>query len=464
MYRYCIEKLKDWALRKDRGVMVLRGARQVGKTTLVRLLAEELGLTLIEVNMEESQGFTDMLERREQAKDLLEIILLEQGVDKPPEEVLFFFDEAQAMPGLYAYLRYFKEKAPEYRVVAAGSLFEFEIMRESSPQGPTGRVEYAYLEPMSFEEFLRAKNAVAYKKLLSLSLKEPVPESLHNIFTELFKQYLVSGGMPAVVKAMCEDAGLLRYDEIKSDIVTGYIDDLPKYSVLSGKKYDSELLKILYEAVMAHPANSMKYTELAPGYRAEVIRKHLSILEDARMIRRSFHTSANKMPLSANENKKDYKLYALDIGLCYSYMGLPITEIYTVKDINDLSRGVLAEQYVAQILAALPPYHKLKKLNHWESQKKSAVSEVDFVASFGGNVVPIECKPGKSSKMKSLRVMLGAKQYEFALRVYAGNIEEETIEVTLSSGKNRQTRLLSCPHYLLERFASQTANRSTVIS
>jgi predicted AAA+ superfamily ATPase len=352
-------------------------------------------------------------------------------------------------PGFYAYLRYFKEKAPEYRVITAGSLFEFEIKRENAPQGPTGRVEYAYLSPMTFEEFLLAKNPLAHKKFLSLSIKTTIDGPLHKVFTDLFKEYLVSGGMPEVVKALRDGEGPLRLDEIKSNIITGYILDLPKYSELSNKKYNSELLEILFKAVLARPANSMKYSELAPGYRAEVVRKHLNVMEDARIIRQSFHSGENKVPVSIGAKKKDYKLFALDIGLCYSHMNLPITKIYTSDDINDLSKGVLAEQYVAQTMVALPPYHKVRSLHHWQRQKKNAQSEVDFVTEREGIVIPVECKSGFSSKMTSLRIMLKEKHYPMALRVYAGNIQQETLD---NNNEQAPTKLISIPHYLLERF------------
>ena len=454
MYRNCIERLKSWALRSDRGAMVLRGARQVGKTTLVRLLADDLKLTLVELNMEETQSFIGMLAYKDKAKDVLELILLEQGINKRPEDILFFFDEAQECPGLYAYLRYFKEQAPEYRVVAAGSLFEFEIKSAEVSQGPTGRVEYAYLDPMSFEEFIREINPLAHEKLLSLPLTKPIPNALHTVFTKLFKEYLVCGGMPAAVKAKAKGQGPLRLDEIKSDIVTGYLSDLPKYSVLNKQNYDSKLLERLYINIMGSPANGMKYSELAPGYRAEVVRKHLDVMQNARIIRQSLHTSQNKVPLSVSENKKIYKLFSLDVGLCYTFMELPVTKIYTSEDINDVANGTLAEQFVAQTISSLPPYHKMRRLNHWERQKKSAQSEVDFVIGLEGKVIPVECKSGYSSKMKSLKIMLSEKKYPLAVRLYSGNIQHEKINIKMVNNTEYSASLLSLPHYMLERFAA----------
>ncbi len=442
--------------------MVLRGARQVGKTTLVRLLADNLGLTLVEVNMEESHSFVGMLAHKEKARDILELILIERGISTPADKLLFFFDEAQECPGLYPYLRYFKENAQEYRVVTAGSLFEFEIKREKSPQGPTGRIEYAYLEPMSFEEFLMAINPVAYNKLLDLSIEKPIPEPLHEMYIKLFREYLVCGGMPAAVKAKSEGYGPLRLDEIKSGIVTGYMDDLPKYSELSHKKYDTKLLELLYKNIMGAPAKGMKYAHMAPGYKAEVVKKHLEVMLDARIIRRSLHSGQNKVPLSVNEKEKSYKLFALDVGLCYSFMELPPAEVYTAEDINDVANGALAEQFVAQTLAALPPFHKRKSLYHWERQKPRAQSEVDFVLAISGKVIPVECKSGYSSRMKSLQVMLSEKEYPLALRLYAGNVKRETLSITMDNNKKYDATLINLPHYLLERFVASHGEKHEI--
>ena len=447
-----MQRLKSWALREDRGVMILRGARQVGKTTLVRMLAKELQVTLIEINMEESQSFTNLLKFKEKARDILELIMLEKGVNLAAEEVLFFFDEAQEVDGFYQYLRYFKEKAPDYKIIAAGSLFEFEINQSDRSQGPTGRVEYSYLEPMSFEEYLLAVNPLIYNKLLEIDVFQPVEKALHEIFLTQFKEYLVCGGMPAAVAAKADNAGPIRLDEIKMDILTGYFEDLPKYAQLAGVKLQPELLKQLMQAIYAAPSKGMKYSHLAPGYKAREVKKHLDMLTLARIIRRSYHTGQNKVPLILGENTKNYKLYALDLGLCYSFMNLHPADIFSASEINDVAHGAIAEQYVAQTLMSMPPFYRKKTLNHWQRQKRGATSEVDFILAIAGKVIPIECKAGKSNKLKSLRVLLSEKEYPLSLRVYIGRGEVSNWQIETINGNQYDCKLLSIPHYLLERF------------
>ena len=458
LYRRCIEQLKSWVSATSRGVLVLRGARQVGKTTLVRMLAKELDLTLIEVNLEDTPSFAGMLGKRSNAKDILELLLLEKGVTDKPENVLFFFDEIQELPGFYAYLRYFKELAPEYKVITAGSLLELEIQKEKSGQGPSGRVEFVYLDPMTFEEFVLAANPVAYKKLTNLDVLEQIGSSFHEIFYSLYKQYMVCGGMPAAVKAFVNDEGVLRVDEIKNNLLTGYINDFADFGKLSGQKYDPDLLELIFKQVYSHPCNSMTLSKLAPGFRAEKTRAHIEILVKSKLLRRSVHTHENKAPLLSGADKYAHKLFALDIGLCYSYMDLLPQEVYGIGDINSVAEGAMAEQFVAQTLQSVPPYYKAKALYHWERKKKNAISEVDFVAALNSRVIPIECKSGHSNKMISLKMLLGTKTYPMALRLYAGDIEYGLIKPRGEQANLKEVPLVSMPHYMLERFVHKFSN------
>lgn len=452
MYRKCLERLIEWAERDGRGVMVLRGARQVGKTTLIRKLASALGLHIVEINMEETQSFTHMLEHKGKAKDVLEHIMLEQGINCDPKDIIFFFDEIQELPNLYSYLRYFKEKAPDFKVIAAGSLLEFEINNKNRQQGPTGRIEYSYLNPMTFEEYLMAVNNIAYKKLKKLSTIDPVDEGLHIILSNVFKEYLVSGGMPAVVQASVNKEGALRLDAIKNDIITGYIEDLPKYTSLSDTTYDTELLERILTVVMSNPSKGLKYNKIAPGYKAEKVKKHIDILVSAKVIRRSIHTNNNKMPLLNGINRKSYKLFGLDIGLCYSFMGISPMLIYSNVDIDDMANGSIAEQYVAQTLISIPSFYKSKEIYHWERSKKSSTAEVDFITEVGGQIYPIECKSGSSNKLKSLKILLEEKPFQTALRCYSGNVENEVWNITKNNGDEYRATVISIPLYMLESF------------
>ena len=452
MHRKCLDNLIKWVERDARGVMVLRGARQVGKTTLIRKLAKKMGLHLIEINMEESQSFTHMLNFKEKAKDVLEHIMLEQGVNAAPKNVLFFFDEIQELPNLYSYLRYFKEKASDFKVVAAGSLLEFEINNKNRHQGPTGRIEYSYLNPMTFEEYLLAANTLAYNKLKALTITEPVDEGLHKILSTLFKEYLVCGGMPAVVQANINKEGPLRLDAIKNDIITGYIEDLPKYSGLSDTKYDTVLLERILTVVMSNPSKGLQYSKMAPGYKIDKIKKHIDILVSAKVINRSIHTSENKTPLLNGVNPKNYKLFGLDLGLCYSFMGISPMALYANRDINDMANGMIAEQYVAQTLCSIAPFYKTKAIYHWERQKKGSTAEVDFITEIGTDIYPIECKSGKSNKLKSLKLLLEDKVFNTSLRCYSGNLIKETWRITQNNKNEYQASIISIPLYMLEHF------------
>lgn len=451
--------LVEWANRINRKPLVLRGARQVGKTTVVRMLARELGLTLVEINLEDDHSFESMLKDRSKARDILELILLERGISELPENVIFFFDEAQESVDLYPYLRYFYELAPEYKIIAAGSLFELEIYRSERAQGPTGRVEYAYLEPMTFSEFLEAANPVAYNKYQQIGFDEPLPESLHSVYSKLFKEYLVSGGLPEVVQAAVNKEGPRRIDQIKSDILRGYIEDLPKYSEFAGVKFNPKLLERVMRSVYGKPSNSLSYNKIAEGFRAEVVRQHIDVLSDAKIIRMSLHSGENTPPLSTAVNPKSYKLFGLDIGLCYTFMGVPLSQVYSSEDINADCNGEIAEQYIAQSIQANSLPYKTASLHHWENPSRTGKAEVDFLIERNGMIIPIECKSGKSGKMKSLRVMLESKKYPQAVRVYSENVAFEDISIEprnkagdIDESRVYTCRLLSIPHYLIDRY------------
>jgi len=457
--RTIMNHLVDWAKRANRKPLVLRGARQVGKTTVVRMLAEELDLRLVEINLEDSHSFESMLKERSKARELLELILLEHGISDAPENVLFFFDEAQESVDLYPYLRYFYELSPEYKIIAAGSLFELEIHRSERAQGPTGRVEYAYLEPMTFSEYLEASNPIAYNIYHQINFDEPLSESLHTVYSKLFREYLVSGGLPEVVQATVNKESPRRIDQIKSDILRGYIEDLPKYSKLAGVRFDPKLLEQVMKSVYGKPSHSLSYSKIAEGFRAEVVRRHMDVLSDAKIIRMSLHSSENTPPLSTATNPKSYKLFGLDIGLCYTFMGVPLSQVYSSVDINSDCNGDIAEQYIAQSIQANSLPYKTASLHHWENPSRTGKAEVDFLIEKNGKVIPVECKSGKSGKMKSLRVLLESKKYTQAVRIYSENIAFEDIHVEprnkagdVDKDRVYSCRLLSIPHYLIDRY------------
>jgi predicted AAA+ superfamily ATPase len=447
IYRVCSEQIIAWANRQERKPLILRGARQVGKTTLVRMMADELKLTLVEINLEQVHSFVPMLSDKSAAIDILEVILLEKGVqEQDPEKLLFFFDEAQELPELIPYLRYFYEVAPEYKIIIAGSLLEF-VLTSRRFSFPVGRVEYAYLHPLTFNEFLQAVNQAAYKKLTTLNFLKPVSESLHIIFTKHFKDYLLCGGMPGVVKEFLASSSLTRIDQIKSDILESYISDLPKYSKYEEHKVDAELLEILLLKIASSPTKNETYTKLAPGYRTEVIQLHLKLLEKALLVHRCIHTSAISAPLSSQANPKIFKLMFLDVGLALTHMGVSVPDIKCSSELNDVARGMLVEQAIGQNLLSNKVSYKKNQLYYWERQAKSSTAEVDYIFDNKFGVFPLECKSGSSKKMKALDLLMQEKKLKIAVRLYSGNICLEQIVATISGKGTAEYKLLSAPHY-----------------
>ncbi len=203
---------------------------------------------------------------------------------------------------------------------------------------------------------------------------------------------------------------------------------------------------------MSNPSKGLKYNKIAPGYKAEKVKKHIDVLVSAKVIRRSIHTNNNKMPLLNGINQKRYKLFGLDIGLCYSFMGISPMLIYSNVDIDDMANGSIAEQYVAQTLISIPYFYKSKEIYHWERSKKSSTAEVDFITEVGSQIYPIECKSGSSNKLKSLKILLEEKPFQTALRCYSGNVENEVWNITTNNGDEYRATVISIPLYMLESF------------
>jgi len=445
MYRNALIDFKNWFFSNDSKPLILRGARQVGKTTLIRLFAAQNDLTLIEVNMEDPQSFVTLL-KNNQPQDIFEILALERGLDElSPDKHLFFFDEVQECPDIIRFLRYCYERAPDFRVVCAGSLLEFTL-GELQTSFPVGRVEYMYLETMTFEEYLRAVTGSTklVDKLENFSPSNPISQAIHTILLNHFKSYLICGGMPEVVSAKAKGKGLLEMEKIKSAILESYYSDFPKYTQHTAMKPDIALLQQLFSTLPNQIGNKITYSKLALETKAEKVKRHIDFLEKALLVKRCIHSSANEPPLRAGINEKVFKLLGLDVGLLQTQLGVSIAEIIDSKDVNKLAKGDLTEQFIGQHLSQLNERFKKPALYHWSRQSRGSEAEVDYLIELNGQIIPIEVKAGTSNTMRSLQLLQQEKHYPFAVRFYAGEIKQESRSIPDQSIK---FTLLSLPLY-----------------
>ncbi|MEE8060149.1 MAG: AAA family ATPase [Pseudomonadales bacterium] len=455
MKRRQLDYIKEWVNRKTRKPLIIRGARQVGKTTLVQLACKEMGLELIELNMEDSQEFPPLLPQNDPHKVFQAIALSKQLSDINPDKHLFFFDEAQACSALIPFLRYCFERAPEYRVILTGSLLEFVLEADkhflsTTAEGssfPVGRVEFLYLGPMTFEEYLSGTNNEAAVELLQqVSVEKPFNEAIHNTLLKHLRNYLIVGGMPEAINAYRETQSYLDVERTKQSIITTYQADFHKY----GHKADTHLLNRVLTTIPLQLGKKVMYSRLSEGTRSDQVKRTLELLELAKVIQRCCHSHGDGLPLNAQQKTDHFKLVFLDVGLLQSMLGISLAAIETTEEINEIAKGVLAEQFVGQHLMYNRPMFEAPSIHYWERQVKHSTAEVDYLVPWNQQVLPVEVKSGHKGHMKSLQQFLLEKKANRALRFSSGPLLLKDYE---HAGKALRYRFLNVPHYLVEQWA-----------
>jgi len=441
MKRRQLGYIKEWANRKTRKPLIIRGARQVGKTTLVQMACKEMGLELIELNMEDPQEFPPLLPQNDPHKVFQAIALSKQLSNIDPDKHLFFFDEAQACAALIPFLRYCFERAPEYRVILTGSLLEF-VLKAENYSFPVGRVEFLYLGPLTFEEYLGGtNNENAVELLQQVGVEKPFNEAVHATFLKQLRNYLIVGGMPEAINAYRETRSYVEVERTKQSIITTYQADFHKYS----HKADTHLLNRVFAAIPTQLGRKVIYSRLADGVRSDQVKRVLELLELAKVIKCCFHSHGDGLPLGAQQKTNHFKLLFLDVGLIQSMLGISLAAIETTPEINEISKGILAEQFVGQHLMYDRPMFEAPSIYYWERQVKHSTAEVDYLVPWDQRVLPVEVKSGHKGHMKSLQQFLLKKNENRALRFSSGPLLLKDYQY--GSGAHRY-RFLNIPHYL----------------
>lgn len=446
MKRIAEEFLTEWLNKKSRKPLLIRGARQVGKSTLVRLFAENYGLDLVEINLEKQE-----IKSLKKSKDLKVIMAEIEIIAKKNlrnKNTLLFLDEIQACPEAISSLRYFYEEYPELPVVAAGSLLEF-VLESHEFSMPVGRVEFYHLGPMSFTEFLWALG----EDKLVLQLKESFYLAYELFFeklTEYLEKYYYLGGMPGVIKNFIETNSLLEARSIQRAIVESYFYDLPKYS--KGKQVVR--LENVLRRLPHFIGKKLKYSELLPGENYPAIKLALEMLEKARLVMRCAHTNATNLPLEGTKDESVFKLYFLDIGLLNYLYGNDWNDLNTHLSVD----GEIAEQFVAQHLAYKDGGSSSPCLYYWLRDKKANNAEVDFIIKMGSEICPLEVKAGKSGKMKSLMVFIAEHKSKKAYRLDLTARKSDSFNELITVG-DKEFALLNFPLWGVE-FISSDLNQT----
>lgn len=403
MWRNSLNLLSNWVKSQGRKPLILRGARQVGKSTLVREFCKSEQIQLLEINFEiESLKSMQKLEGLD-----LELVLEEiQARTKKTLKhgpSLIFFDEIQHSPVALAALRYFFEKKPELAVIAAGSLLEF-LLDDHAFSMPVGRVDYLHIGPMTFYEFLKAMGEDQLCELLDT--EEPKRWlNLHDRFSKRLREYYFVGGMPQAVLTYTETRDAEKTRQIHRSIIHTYKNDFSKYK----NRISSDKMDLFFEKLPNFIGKKVKYSEFSQSDKSTVVAKVLRLFAQARLIHFCYHTEGSRLPLSALRSEDVYKIYFLDIGLYHYMIGYEFAELQLQGVESELiQQGESAEQFVAQHLAYLPTPYESPNLFYWLRNKKRDNAELDFLISKGALIIPVEVKSGKSGKLKSLINFIGA--------------------------------------------------------
>jgi len=329
----------------------MRGARQVGKTWLVRELAEVTGKQLIEINLERQPEVAEAFASND-PKDILHHLQAMLEVDIQPELSILFIDEIQAAPELFAKLRWFAEEMPELPVVTAGSLLEF-VLGKYKMSMPVGRITYMYLEPLSFEEFLLAHGRInLVAQLKEFNWDKTIPALTHANLMKLFKEYVIVGGMPAAVQSWVDAKSLPKVSRIHSDILQTYRDDFHKYNERIPAKYLDEVLKAVPQTL----GEKFVYSHVNRDVSHTLIKESLELLTQARACLKVQGTSANGVPLGGELLHQYFKMILLDVGLCSAALKLSLTDLQSVEELDLVNKGGIAEQVVGQLLRTIDPF------------------------------------------------------------------------------------------------------------
>lgn len=452
--------LSEWASRSTHKPLLLRGARQVGKSTAVHHLGEQFE-NFVEINLEEQPSYCKLFK-----EDLVVsriISQMESMSGKPIEKgkTLLFLDEIQACPEAIMSLRYFKEKMPELHVVAAGSLLEFAL--ENLPTFGVGRIHSMFMYPMTFDEFLVANGEnMLLKARDNATATEPLPEPLHQKLVSLFRTFILVGGMPEAVSKWVETHNYLACQEVQDDIVLTYEADFPRYR----KKIDPMLLRLTMRSATEQATKKFVYEKVGnKSYRINEVKKALEMLILAGILIPVTHTDANGIPLGSEIDYSYRKMLLLDTGLMlrllnmanYDISGLT-TQIITSNVAELVNNGPMAEMAAGLEMLHYMSLNYRHELYYWKRMEKSSVAEVDYISNYMQNVLPIEVKGGTQGKMKSLWLFMREKQLTNAVRCSLENFSEFVYVDKLDNGALRHVQ--TCPLYALSQMKRLLADFS----
>lgn len=430
-----MDSLRAWKRQSHRNPLLLMGARQVGKTFILKKFGEEEYENTVYLNFENNIPLCKLFEESLDPEVLLKVLAIESNSEIIAGKTLLIFDEVQECPNALNSLKYFCEDAPEIHIVAAGSLLGVKLKHVKG--FPVGKVEFLTLYPMSFLEFLDALDQIMLKDYVEEYEKiESLPIPLHHKLLSYFKEYLFIGGMPEAVAEYLSNQNLSKVREIQKGILNAYALDFAKHAP------KDQIMKInqVWSSIPSQLAKENKkfiYSVIRGGARAREFEVALQWLLEAGLIHKVSSISTPKIPLSAYADLNIFKIYLADVGLLGAMSNLDPRAIIHENELFQEFRGAITENYIAQELI-----HSGYQLYYWTSEGRA---EVDFIIEKEGSIYPLEVKSGNSSKKKSLKVYGDTYQPNMLIRTSPKNLRKD--------GK-----VLNCPLYLIEELHALIRN------
>jgi uncharacterized protein len=407
--------LKKWKEDVHHKPLLLRGARQVGKSSAVRHLSESFEV-FIEVNFERNPDIKQLFSASLNPKEICSKLSAIYNLPIQPGKTLVFFDEIQACLPAIASLRFFYEEYPELHVIAAGSLLEFAL--QEIPSFGVGRIRSLYMYPFSFNEFLQAQGLDRLlEEKRNASIEHSMLEALHKKLIDYLRTFLLVGGMPESVKTWIEKSDYLACRYIQNDILETFIDDFAKYK----KRISPVVLQQTLRSVALQSGSKFVYSQVSPDMEAIKIKEALELLSMAGIIMPVTHTSANGVPLGAEVNTKFRKYLFMDTGLLQRLLNLDMDNVLLSSNVNLVNKGTLAEVFVGLELLKYGSCYERQELYYWLRLEKGAQAEIDYVLSKSDAIIPIEVKAGTRGSMQSLYRFMELKKSKFGIRTSLEN-------------------------------------------
>ena len=414
MFRYIKQELIEWKNSKDRKPLIIRGARQVGKTYILKEIGNEQYENVAYFNFDHDENLKELFKMTKDPKRILEQLTFATGSVINKKSTLIIFDEIQECPDALNSLKYFNEEANDYHIVCAGSLLGIKLSHTSFP---VGKVNYLDMYPMTFSEFLLAdgsQNLVTY--MSTYSSLEKIPDILFNQLSEKLKAYFIIGGMPEVVKKWLETKDITEVDRVQDEILKGYENDFRKHVESTSLQ---EKISLIWESMVSQLSKENKkfiYQAAREGARAREYEDAVNWLSDADIVEKIFNLSKPAFPLNAYVDLSSFKLYMLDIGLLRKKAGLASKIVIEGNKLFEEFKGALTENYILNTLI----YVYNQKPNYYTFDR----NEIDFIIQSENEIIPIEVKSGETINNISLTKFNQENNNKLSIRFSTRNIDK----------------------------------------